>query len=137
MEFTKRERRLLDVSLAHEKRDNRALLALGILCAVIGIGLLTYGYLVTIPSVEATFRELETSTSMIQVTTKHEETLKQMLLKMSQQITKDQKEIAERMTNSAGFSSLWIAIICISASYWSRTYRSLIRKLKSSAPSPD
>ena len=136
MEFTKKERRLLDISLAYEKRDNRALLICGILFAAIGIGVLTYGYLRIVPSVEATFRKLETSISIIQVQTKHENTLKQMLLEMTKQLTKDQTELAERKTNTAGFSCLWIAIMCIGTSYWSRTYRSLIRKIKSSELPP-
>jgi hypothetical protein len=134
MEFTKAEKRLLNVSLANEKRDNRALLLGGIFFAAMGIGVLIYGYLRIVPSVETTFKELKTSISMIQVQTKHEGTLKQMLLEMTKQLTKDQTELAERKINTAGFDCLWIALILITTSYWGKTYRSLIRKLKSSEP---
>jgi hypothetical protein len=132
MEFTKAEKRLLDISLAQKRQGQIFLLFAGILFIVAGIGVWTYGYLGIIPAGESSFKQLEAKISGVPVQTQSEATLKQMLLLTTKKMAKDRKTIAQYKFIQTGFFMLFCGLIFITVYYKDKAYHGLVRKLKTS-----
>jgi hypothetical protein len=137
MEFTKAEKKLLDVSLAQNQRGQIFLLISGILFMAIAIGVQADCYFRILPTIETSFIKSEAIISSIDVQTKCETRLKQMLLESTRHSAEGWKGFLESKFYEIFFIFWFMALFCIIAYFRGRICHGLIRKLKNSETKPD